>query len=123
MATLEQEFIDAAVEMLTGDFGPSELPSSNQPATFTTTLNTGYRETSETTETADYCLRWDYTSREVSNNSSIRSTDTRFIVLASTLTSVPDSGRVEITWGGRIYTIIQTEDVNNVVYVMQARPK
>lgn len=119
--TLQAEFEQAAEELITQVFGPSEVPDLNKPAVFKTASQTGYRNSAPDIEqNITYCLRSDYTEEEFQNND-IRVGDLRFYTLQREFTSVPLADRTKFDWGGITYQVISVVILGSAAYEIQAR--
>ena len=120
MTTLEAQFKAAAIEMITRTFGRAELPSSNKPAQFVTTTSGGYRDSSTVNEEVEDCLRVSYTLNEQAK-AEILTSDVRFIIIADRVTTKPQPDNTNIIWDNLEYNVVKVDNINGIVYDIQAR--
>ncbi len=119
--SLQDEFNDAAEQLLTIDFGPSELPDLNQPAVFHYTQPSRPREDPEVIDDpVTYCLLLEYTTDE-RRSDKIAIGDLRFIVLQRELQTPPSPANTKFTWDGQLFQVIQTVRLGAAAYEIQAR--
>ena len=119
--SLQNEFTQAAEQLLTVDFGPAELPDLNRPAVFHYAEPARPREVPVVNnKDVEYCLLVEYTAEE-RRSDKIEIGDLRFIVLQRELDVAPSPANTKFTWNGQLFQVVQSVRLGAAAYDIQAR--